>query len=72
MIPEEHLMTAMSEDELFLENLINELKKNWKTSIAKNSSAGSLAELESWLLRSGMSPASYLSQNRIGFYADFT
>ncbi len=72
MIPEEHLMTALKEDEFFLDNLIQELQNKWMASKNKKSRPESLPELESWLLKSGISPACYLSQNRIGFYADFT
>ena len=70
MIPEEHLMTAMIEDEFFLEHLIYDLKKSWVRK--QDLFTSTLPELECWLVRTGLSPASYLSQNRIGFYTEFT
>ncbi len=73
MIPEEHLMIAFKEDELFLENLIQGIQKGGRKFSQKQAALyESVPELEHWLLRSGISPECGLAQNRIGFYADFT
>ncbi len=71
MIPEETLMMALTEEESFLENLVqNYYRQSNQVVIQKESRFAS--ELEHWLIRSGISSDCHLAQNRIGLYTDFT
>ncbi len=71
MIPEETLVMASTEEESFLESLVqNYYKKRSQVLFQKESRLAS--ELEHWLIRSGISSDCHLAQNRIELYTDFT
>ncbi len=71
MIPEETLMMTLTEDEFFLEGLIQDYYKKRNQAVT-HQEYRLASELELWLIRAGISPDCHLAQNRIGLYTDFT
>ena len=75
MIPEQELFATLQEEEFWFENLISNLIDNShkkELSVFFQQESRSSSELSNWLLRTGISPHSYLVQSHIGLYTDFT